>query len=352
MKETFQPDCNNILKVLYNQRPDYLPLYEHHIDAPFIAKCTGEEMDIEACRTPAQLDAYFTRYTGFWREHTYDAFDYEAAICDIIPGHGAILGGNGPIQTRDDFEKYPFEDIPRIFWETYRPRLESIRRVTPQGMKAYGGCGYGIFETSQDLVGFESLCMMQFTDPELFADLFNKIEWLYRTLWTEMAREYSDLFVFLRMGDDLGHRTSTMLDPDTIRTHILPRYKMVIDIAHGAGKKFLLHSCGNIFNIMPDILALGIDAKHSNEDQIAPFSRWIELYGDRIGLFGGIDMNELILNPYDYVYEKVLREGTGFRAAARGYALGSGNSLPEYMSVEGFHAMVDAVKEIRARERG
>jgi hypothetical protein len=41
---TFQPDYNNILKVLYNQRPDYLPLYEHHIDAPFISKVLGKEV--------------------------------------------------------------------------------------------------------------------------------------------------------------------------------------------------------------------------------------------------------------------------------------------------------------------
>lgn len=31
---TFEPDYRNILKVLYNQKPDYLPLYEHNIDAP------------------------------------------------------------------------------------------------------------------------------------------------------------------------------------------------------------------------------------------------------------------------------------------------------------------------------
>jgi uroporphyrinogen decarboxylase len=42
---TFQPDFNNILKVLHNQRPDYLPLYEHHIDAPFISKVLGKEVN-------------------------------------------------------------------------------------------------------------------------------------------------------------------------------------------------------------------------------------------------------------------------------------------------------------------
>ena len=194
-------------------------------------------------------------------EHGYDAFDYEAGICDIIPGHGAILGGmQGPIQAREDFEKYPFDEIPVIFWDTYKPRLDTIRKVLPKGMKAYGGCGYGIFETAQDLVGYESLCIMQYLDPDLFADLFSRIGDMYVELWTRMVVEYSDIFVFFRMGDDLGHKTATMLEPDTIRRFILPQHKRVIDVVHGGGKKFLLHSCGNIFEIMPDILANGIDA--------------------------------------------------------------------------------------------
>ena len=40
--------------------------------------------------------------------------------------------------------------------------------------------------------------------------------------------------------------------------------------------------CGyGIFEIMDDLIALGIDAKHSNEDEIAPFEVWIEKYNDR-----------------------------------------------------------------------
>lgn len=112
-----------------------------------------------------------------------------------------------------------------------------------------------------------------------------------------MVREYSDIFVFFRMGDDLGHRTATMLEPDTIRQFILPQHKKVIDIIHAGNKKFLLHSCGNIFEVMPDIIDMGIDAKHSNEDQIAPYDTWIDNYSDKIGLFGGFDMNYLICIP-------------------------------------------------------
>ena len=346
----FQPDYRHIEKVLYNLRPERLPMYEHHIDTPFIEKALGRKIQIQGDK-PVHYEEYYRQIIGFWKDMGYDAFDYEAAICDIFPGHGAILGGMlGPIQTRQDFNNYPFDELPHIFWDTYNPHLDAIRKVMPHGMKAYGGCGYGIFEASQDLVGFENLAVMQYMDPDLFRDLFLKIGDLYIKLWTEMIRRFDDLFVFYRMGDDLGFKSGTLLEPDTIRNNILPQYKRIIDLVHKNGKKFLLHSCGNIFEIMDDIIALGIDAKHSNEDEIAPFDIWIKNYNSQIGLFGGFDVNTLCLKTYEEVFTYVLEKGQWFRKYSRGYGLGSGNSIAEYIPVDGFMAMVDAVKEIRRRE--
>ena len=346
----FSPDYANVLSVLNNQRPKRLPLYEHHIDTPFISKAICKELVIQG-NTPADMQEYYRNVIGFWRDMTYDAFDFEAAICDILPGHGAIYGGMlGPIQTRDDFNKYPWTEIPKLFWKTYTPHFEAIRKVLPEGMKAYGGCGYGIFEASQDLVGYEPLCIMQLMDPDLFADLFVKIGDLWCELWTGVIEKYSDIFVFFRMGDDLGYKTSTLLDPEVIREHILPQYRRVIDLVHQSGKKFLLHSCGMIFPVMDDLIALGIDAKHSNEEQIAPFETWIEKYGDRIGLFGGFDLNLLVLESPENIFKVIVEQGTRFRKMARGYGIGSGNSIPVYIPVDNFMAMVEAVKVIRNNE--
>ncbi len=101
---------------------------------------------------------------------------------------------------------------------------------------------------------------------------------------------------------------------------------------------------------MDDVLALGIDAKHSNEDAIAPFDRWIELYGDRIGLLGGFDMDFLCLKSEDEVYAAVLEQGAKFRSAARGYALGSGNSIPDYVPTANYLAMLRAARKLREQE--
>jgi uroporphyrinogen decarboxylase len=351
MKSTdFTPDYTNLLQVLTNQRSGRLPLYEHHIDAPFISKVLGEELNSENLKEN-ELVEYYRKVIGFWKEMTYDGFDFEAAICDILPGHGAIMGGMpGPIQIRDDFKKYPWKEIPLIFKEKYTPHFEAIRKTLPKGMKAYGGCGYGIFEASEDLVGYEPLCILQYLDPDLFRDLFVKIGDIWEELWNWVINNYSDIFVFFRMGDDLGYKTSTLLDPDVIRAHILPQYKRIIDLIHASGKKFLLHSCGNIFPLMDALIALGIDAKHSNEDQIAPFMDWIEKYSDKIGLFGGFDLNLLVLKKPDEVFQTVLKQGALFRTKAKGYGLGSGNSIPKYIPVDGFLAMIEATKEIRNRK--
>ncbi|MEF9924646.1 MAG: hypothetical protein RR854_08760, partial [Muribaculaceae bacterium] len=185
---TSYPDANNILEVLYNRKPSYLPMYEHHISDAFIEKATGTSF-ADAIETDPK--AYFTEIIKFWNENTYDAFDFEAPICEVFPDHGAIMGGRlGPIQTREDFERYPFDEIPNLFWKANKPKLDAIRAVLPKDMKAYGGCGYGIFESAQDLVGYESLCVLQYIDPDLFRDLFIKIGDLYENLWERMVREY------------------------------------------------------------------------------------------------------------------------------------------------------------------
>ena len=114
-----------------------------------------------------------------------------------------------------------------------------------------------------------------------------------QAIWKEFLRRYGDLFAVCRFGDDLGYRTGTLVSPKLIRQLIMPQYRPIIDLIQGKGKPFLWHSCGCIFQVMEDVIALGIDAKHSNEDAIAPFEDWIERYGERIGLLGGIDVDLL-----------------------------------------------------------
>jgi len=347
----FQPDYRHMLDVLANRRPERLPVYEHiispaimetYLDQPFAGLRDGDATD---------LHAFFTTYCRFFKELTYDTVSFEVCITEILPDHGAIIdGGPGPIQTREDFESYPWDELPERFWRVAEREFNALAECLPPGMKALGGVGNGVFEISMDLVGFEYLAYMMGDNPPLVSDLYQKIGDLMVDLWSTFLQRHRDTFAICRFGDDLGFKTSTLLSPETIRRQILPQYRRVISIIHASGRPFLWHSCGNIFAIMEDMIELGIDAKHSNEDNIAPFDDWITRYGDRIGLLGGIDLDLLCRESPDAIFNYVLESGTRFREQSNGFALGSGNSIPDYVPLEGYLAMVRAAQEIRSAE--
>jgi uroporphyrinogen decarboxylase len=345
----FQNDYRHMIDVLNNRRPARLPVYEHIISPVIMEKILGVEFAALHAGDGPDLDQFFREYARFFQEMTYDTVSYEVCITEILPDHGAITGGRpGPIQTRADFERYPWDALPDRFWALAGPRFDALAGRLPPGMKALGGVGNGVFEISEDLVGFEYLPYMHQDDPELFADLYRRIGDLMVTIWARFLERYTGTFAICRFGDDLGFKTSTLVSPKMLRQYVIPQYARVIGQIKQAGMPFLWHSCGKIFAVMEDVIALGIDAKHSNEDIIAPFNTWIERYNDRIGLVGGIDVDILCQKSPAEIVEDVYEKGRRFRDSARGYALGSGNSIPDYVPVEGYLAMLEGARKIRS----
>jgi len=345
----FVPDYTNIMTAARNQPAPRLPLYEHIIGGRMIADTTGlNPYPGMASPDDAEREAAFAHYWSFWRQMGYDTASFECCITEVFPGGGA-LGKHvkGAIQNRADFERYPWDELPELFWGTYAPAFRALEKTCPPGMKAVGGVGNGVFECVQVLVGYMELCYMREDDPELFIDMFRRVGDVQFKLWERFLKEFSSAYCVLRFGDDLGFRSSTLLAADDVKAHIIPQYRRIVDLAHTSKKPFLLHSCGCIFNVFDDIIrGASIDAKHSNEDAIAHFSVWAEKYGDRIGNFGGIDTDVLCRQPPDeiraYVLDSIARaQGHG------GIAFGSGNSIPDYVPAEGYLAMVEAVRDWR-----
>ncbi len=348
---TYLNNYLNIIDAVNNRKPRSLPLYEHIISPFIMEKILGLSFSELIYGDDTDRREFFRQYCRFFKDMTYDTVSYEIGIIEILPDHGAINGGRpGPIQTREDFNRYPWAELTALYWKKAAPCFESLRDTLPPGLKVVGGVGNGVFEISEDLVGLQYLAYLRVDDPDLFDDIYKKIGELMVGIWSGLLAEFSDIFAVCRFGDDLGFKTNTLVSPAVIRRYILPQYNRVLSLIKAAKKPFLWHSCGNIFSIMEDMIALGIDAKHSNEDIIAPFDKWISLYNDRIGLFGGIDVDLLCRKDPNDIKEEVYEKGSRFRNICKGYALGSGNSIPDYVPVEGYLAMIEAAQEIRISE--
>ncbi|MGI6744507.1 MAG: uroporphyrinogen decarboxylase family protein [Eubacteriales bacterium] len=343
----FQPDYRYLESAARNVEAARIPLYEHLINFDVIEKIMNKEFAPLIWGNYEEKKEFFRNYCAFFMKLGYDTVSFELCIGGVLPGGGA-LGGHkkGVIQTREDFEKYPFDEIPELYEKAFHDIFRALHEVMPEGMKAVGGVGNGIFECVQDLTGYMDLCYISADDPELYADLYKKVGDMSLKIWKNFLREFSDDFCVLRFGDDLGFKSNTLISDDDIVTHIIPQYKKIIDEVHRCGKPFLLHSCGNIFNVMNELIAAGIDAKHSNEDQIAPFPVWVEKYGEKIGNFGGIDTDAVCrlsrAEMKEYITDVVKKSvGRG------GFAFGSGNSIPSFVPVDNYLMMNEIIREIR-----
>lgn len=241
--------------------------------------------------------------------------------------------GGGFIKNREDFERYQWPDVD---FELPR-RIEDAADLLPEGM-----CitlrSSGILDNLMRIMGYEGMSEAMYDDPELIRDVADRVgEAIYLSHRACLGREevFGTFF-----GDDMGFKTSTMISPEHIREYVLPWHKNLADLFHEHNKLFILHACGQVDAVMNDLIEfVGIDAKHSFEDAIEPVASIKKKYGDRIGIIGGVDMDVLARSTPDQVAtytRKVLDDC----APNGGYALGSGNSIANYIPIPNYFAML------------
>jgi uroporphyrinogen decarboxylase len=238
------------------------------------------------------------------------------------------------ITDRASFDAYPWPDVDSADYTL----VDQLAPTLAEGMK-FIGCGPGgVLENVIRLVGYDNLCFMLADDPGLVEDIFAGVG-------SRLVRHYEILCQFDSIGalisnDDWGFKTQTMLAPEDMRRHVFPWHKRIVETIHAAGLPAILHSCGNLREVMDDIIDdLGYDAKHSYEDNIQPVEEAYEEYGRRIAILGGLDLDFICRSTPEAVTARA--EAMLARTADRGgYALGSGNSIPAYVPADQYLAMI------------
>lgn len=244
--------------------------------------------------------------------------------------------GGGPIQSWADFEAYPWpkaEDLSHA-------ALEYVSQIVPEGMKV-GAFNYGgVFEKASWLMGMESFSYALHDQPDLVEAICQRVG----ELVTATAGQVTgiDNVELVLLGDDLGFFSSTLVSPDVLRRHILPHYKRIAKVTHDAGRVLVLHSCGNMYKLMDDLIDdVGIDAKHSYEDKILPVEEAYRRWGDRIAILGGVDMDLLSRGTEEAVRTRTREILEVCGAKGTGYCLGTGNTAANYIPKENYLAMLD-----------
>jgi len=317
-----KPDFNQLLKVLWRDgQPDYVPFYELFVSLPIMETILGKKLPDRA----ATVEFYYK--AGYDYVPVWPGLEMEkGSLVDRRLGY--------PIKNREDFNHYSWPEPASITFSEF----EAVIPILPEGMKIIGQTG-GIFETAQELCGYEGLCYLLADDRKLVREIFERLGLLYEECYCGMAKIKEVGAVVI--SDDLGFKTQTLISPEDLREFVLPWWKKLAGIIHKEGKPCILHSCGNLSAIMEEIINdVQIDAKHSYEDAILPVTEAKKIYGNRIAILGGFDVNKLCRSTEKEIreYVNLLIDDVG---TSGGYALGSGNSIADYVPVENYLIMLD-----------
>jgi uroporphyrinogen decarboxylase len=340
-----QPDYRRFVNTMWRREVDRVPIAELGIDMPIKEQFLGKPV------TDVKTDVEFWYRAGYDYIYLRPAYEFPHTIPSTTntgrPQYGesqeeeplsTSLSGPGVIAKAEDLESY---DWPNPDNDAYYAPLREAVACLPQGMGLVSGVG-GIFTRTWMMMGLEPFCFALAEEPELIAEIFRRVGTIQCKVLRRVLKEAPIVAVWY--GDDLAYADSTMVSPRVYRKYLFPWMEELAKIAHDAGLPFIFHSDGKVWDVIPDLISVGVNALHPIEPKAMDINVVKATFGDKLALIGNIDMNLLGLGTPEQVREQV-RQRIKDLGPGGGYAVGANPGIAHYVRLENYNAMRQAAFE-------
>lgn len=334
-----EPCFNNLLRVLRREPTDRPVLFEFFLNDRLHRGLLGSRYQPETsirARARNLINAYaaagydYAMFAGGWL--------FNFARKTRTHAETVSLNDGAVITDRAGFDKFAWPDMAAADFSI----LRDLEYDLPHGMKLIVYTPDGLLENLIGLLGYDNLCFLLADDPGLVGDVCERVGGTLLAFYRK-AFGYRSVGVAM-VNDDWGFKTQTLLPPADMRKYVFPWHRRIVEAAHADGRPAVLHSCGQLEILMDGIInELKYDGKHSYEDAICPVEEAYRRWGSRIAVLGGLDVDFVTRSAPRDVYERARRM---LESAPRGYALGTGNSVPEYVPDANYFAMTRAAFEL------
>ena len=234
---------------------------------------------------------------------------------------------------RESWEKGPRPD-PLADW-----RYESLLNGVKESIRGKAddvspvAAVRGAFTVMFISMGFENMAMTLYDDE----DLLREMSAWFTDFWTKISLRCVECGAdAIYIANDMGFNTNTLMSPEAMRDIFLPDLEKQVRTIKATGAKVILHSCGNLNPILPEIVDTGIDAltnlQVSAEMDLEQIKRD---YGDRITIMGNVDSTNVLSIPDNKkaIEEEVIRK-LRIGAPGGGYVMSTDHSLHQGIPIE------------------
>ncbi|MFH1378213.1 MAG: uroporphyrinogen decarboxylase family protein [Planctomycetota bacterium] len=232
----------------------------------------------------------------------------------------------------------------RIDWE----KLKSAYDIAEKGGHfKVAQLWFGFDITHSWFIGTERVLMAIVEDPEWLMDIFDTELTLSLQLWQKVL-DAGYKFDTVHWYDDMGYKHSQFFSKRTYRNFLKPYHQRAIEWAHQRGMKAMLHSCGDVNPLIPDLIEIGLDSLNPLEVKAGMDPVAIKkAYGDKLVLHGGI--NAVLWDKPDEIKAEIARVIPALKENG-GYIFASDHSIPSDVSLNDFKSIVALIKKMGSYE--
>ena len=194
-----------------------------------------------------------------------------------------------------EVKEFPIKNWADFDWKT-APKLEAKNRFdhmknisSEAGDKYILGFGVSIYERVHFLRGLENAWTDIYAEPENLCKILDVLVDLNLQTIEKYAEFGVDGYIFC---DDWGLQNSLMISPEKWREFWKPRYKKIYDAAHAHNMDTFLHSCGYIVDILDDLIEVGLDVIHMDQQENMGLELLCERFGGKITFFAPVDIQK------------------------------------------------------------
>lgn len=205
-----------------------------------------------------------------------------------------------------------------------------------------GQLNFGLFERSWMLRGFENVLMDSILNVCFYEELLDHILEMQLALVGKLCELPVD-GIFL--GDDWGDQRGVILGPDRWRRLIKPRTKKLYERVHSAGKPVFTHCCGNAFDIIPDMIEMGLDGLESLQPEAMDVYEIKRRYGGNLRLWGGLGTQQLLPFGSPEEVSREIRRLAHELGKGGGYILAPAKPLMEDVPTDNAVAVIEELAQ-------
>lgn len=204
-----------------------------------------------------------------------------------------------------------------------------------------GALGFSLYERAWILRGIEPTLTDFLSDPFFMEELFDRIAEFNLVITKRLCRFPIDAFHF---GDDWGQQQGLIMGAGLWRKFLKKRLRTLYDAVHDAGLPVSVHSCGDISEIIPDLIDIGVNMITPLQAEAMDLGYLKKEYGKDLTFWGGISTQKTM--PYgtpDEVRTEI-REMIALMGKGGGYILAPSHELQGDVPLGNMLAFLDEVQ--------